>query len=129
MNWIVASFGLCLLGFTAVGLASARQRSSTSEDYLVAGRSVSPWLAALSAVATNNSGFMFIGLIGFTYRFGVQAVWLQAGWLLGDLVAWLVVHRKVREVSGRLSLASVPAFLGRRLDGPRSARRRWSPAC
>jgi sodium/proline symporter len=117
LNWIVASFGLCLLGFTAVGLASARQRSSTSEDYLVAGRSVSPWLAALSAVATNNSGFMFIGLIGFTYRFGVQAVWLQAGWLLGDLVAWLVVHRKVREVSGRLSLASVPAFLGRRLDG------------
>lgn len=111
------SFGACLALFIGVGLWSVRHKSETTEDYLVAGRSVSPWLTALSSVATNNSGFMFIGLIGFTYRFGVQAVWLQGGWLVGDFMAWLWIHRRVREVSGRLKVHSVPALLGTRADG------------
>jgi sodium/proline symporter len=111
MTAIIASFGFCLLLFTAIGLVSARHRTSTTEDYLLAGRTVPPWLTALSSVATNNSGFMFIGLIGFTYRFGVQAVWLQLGWILGDLAVWLWVHQRVRKVSGRLDVSSVPALL------------------
>ncbi|MCB9730586.1 MAG: sodium/proline symporter [Deltaproteobacteria bacterium] len=113
----IFTFALCLVAFTVIGLLSARHRSATTEDYLIAGRSVAPWLTALSSVATNNSGFMFIGLIGFTYRFGVQAVWLQLGWILGDLAAWLWVHQRVRRVSGHLGVASVPALLGTREDG------------
>jgi sodium/proline symporter len=108
---VVASFAACLVCFTIIGVLAIRHHSSTPEDYLVASRNVSPWLTALSAVATNNSGFMFIGLIGFAYTFGTQAVWLQAGWLLGDWIAWLWVHRRVREISGRLQVASVPALL------------------
>lgn len=119
MTATVLSFGACLLFFMGVGLWSARHKAATTEDYLVAGRAVSPWLTALSSVATNNSGFMFIGLIGFTYRFGVQAVWLQGGWLVGDFMAWLWIHRRVREVSGRLKVHSVPALLATRDDGSR----------
>lgn len=117
MTTIVASFALCLLVFTAIGLLSSRHKSDTTDDYLLAGRNVSPWLTALSSVATNNSGFMFIGLIGFTYRYGLQAIWLQLGWVLGDMIAWFWIHRRVREVSGRLNVASVPALLGTRRDG------------
>jgi sodium/proline symporter len=108
---VVASFLVFLAGFATIGLLSARRRRPTTEDYLVAGRSIPPWLAALSSAATNNSGFMFIGLLGFTYRFGVQAVWLQAGWIVGDLAAWLWVHRRVRERSGVLGVSSVPRLL------------------
>jgi len=115
----VTSFCVFLLLFSAIGiLASTRSRPST-EDYLLAGREVSPWLTALSSVATNNSGFMFVGLLGFTYRFGVQAVWLQLGWVLGDLIVWLWVHRRVRELSGRLEVASVPELLGTDGSGAR----------
>lgn len=105
------TFTVCLLGFTIIGLLSARHREATSEDYLVAGRKVSPWLTALSSAATNNSGFMFIGLIGFAYRFGVQAVWLQLGWIVGDWVAWRWVHGRVRLVSGALGACSTPALI------------------
>lgn len=115
------SFVLFLSVFSLVGILASRKSTGTTEDYLVAGRSVSPWLTALSSVATNNSGFMFIGLLGFAYRFGVQAIWLQLGWILGDLAAWLWVHRRVRAVSGRLGVASVPALLGTRDDGSRVA--------
>jgi sodium/proline symporter len=126
MTAVIASFAACLVGFTIIGVLASRESSSTTEDYLVASRNVSPWLTALSAVATNNSGFMFIGLIGFAYRFGVEAVWLQAGWVVGDWCAWLWVHRRVREVSGRLRVASVPALLATTDGGRTLHATRWA---
>ena len=117
MTVVILSFCSFLALFTIVGVLSILRKESTSTDYLVAGRSVSPWLTALSSVATNNSGFMFIGLIGFTYRFGVQAIWLQLGWMVGDLIMWLFIHRRVREMSGALGAKSVPALLDTRADG------------
>jgi sodium/proline symporter len=105
------SFLACIGVFAAIGVASLRRRQPTTEDYLLAGRNVSGWLIALSSAATNNSGFMFVGLLGFTYRFGVQAVWLQSGWIAGDLLAWLWVHRAVRDRSGRLHVTSLPQLL------------------
>ncbi|MEM9068596.1 MAG: sodium/proline symporter [Myxococcota bacterium] len=114
---VVVTFLVFLGAFTAVGVASLRKRQDTTEDYLVASRSVHPWLAALSSVATNNSGFMFIGLIGFAYEEGLKAVWLQAGWLTGDLLLWLKAHRRVRERSEQVQVASVPALIAADNDG------------
>lgn len=107
----MAVFALSLLAFTGLGFASSAFRQRTTEDYLIAGRSIPAWLTALSSAATNNSGFMFIGLIGFAYRFGVQAVWLQLGWIAGDWVAWKWVHGRVRRVSGDLGACSAPALI------------------
>ena len=73
---VTGSFIFFLILFTAIGILSAKEKKSTSEDYLVASRSVNPWLTALSAVSTNNSGYMFIGLIGFAWRSGVEALTL-----------------------------------------------------
>ena len=67
------SFALFLLLFVAVGLASAFRARKSRNDYYLASRDVRPWLAGLSAVATNNSGYMFIGVIGFTYTAGMAA--------------------------------------------------------
>ena len=63
--------------FVAIGMLSLRQKQETGADYLLAGHSVKPWLVALSAVATNNSGYMFIGVIGYTYVTGLPAIWLM----------------------------------------------------
>ncbi len=117
MTVVILSFAAFLLVFTVIGILSSFRRKDTTEDYLVAGRNVAPWLAALSAVATNNSGFMFVGLIGYTYTDGIESVWMMVGWLLGDLVAWLTIHRRVRERSERVDVASVPSLLGTRIDG------------
>ena len=80
---MVASFVLCLLGFTLIGSSSARASRGTRHDYYLADGNVPPWLVGLSAVATNNSGYMFIGVIGYTYATGFPAIWLMLGWLLG----------------------------------------------
>lgn len=110
---IAASFLFFLLLFVVVGAFAARYRQSTSSDYLLAGRSVPPWLVALSAVATNNSGYMFIGMIGFTYVSGLSSLWMMVGWIVGDLLSSFVVHKRVREVSERQDAVTFSGLLGR----------------
>ncbi len=108
---ITLSFAFFLLLFTVIGALASRKKQSSSEDYLVASRNVNPWLIALSAVSTNNSGYMFIGLIGFTWRQGLEAIWITFGWILGDLITWFWVHSRVRRQSEQRNAASVPALL------------------
>jgi sodium/proline symporter len=110
---IVASFLGLLALFLAIGLASARRARGTRLDYYLCGGEVRPWLAGLSAVATNNSGYMFIGVIGFTYATGLAAVWLMAGWILGDYAASRFVHRRLREATARTKEASYASVLAR----------------
>jgi sodium/proline symporter len=119
---IVAAFAVCMAGFAMVGAASMRRRMETSEDYLLAGRDVPAWLAALSAVATNNSGYMFIGQIGLTYAIGLRSVWLAVGWIVGDALVWWRVHRRIREISEEEDARSVPSLLGGRGPGGGRAR-------
>jgi SSS family solute:Na+ symporter/sodium/proline symporter len=109
---ILASFLVILIIFLLVGLASARVATGERQDYYLAGQSVSPWLTGLSAVATNNSGYLFIGVIGYGYAAGLSAVWLMFGWIVGDYLGSLFIHRQLRHatgVTGEASFASVMA--------------------
>jgi len=98
---MLASFAFCLMLVLGLGLASMTRSRGTVDDYYIASRGVSPMLVGLSAVATNNSGYMFIGVIGFTYTAGLAAVWLMIGWIVGDFLASLLVHRELRLAAER----------------------------
>jgi len=106
---ITASFVGALLIFLLIGVSSAWASRGTGDDYYLASRDVAPSLVGLSAVATNNSGYMFIGLMGYTYAAGLSSFWLMLGWILGDLLASLLVHRKLRKATaaGTSSFAGV----------------------
>jgi sodium/proline symporter len=114
MNAAIVSFVVLMVLMVASGTLAVIRKKKTSEDYLVASREVPPWLSALSAVATNNSGFMFIGMIAYTYRLGIEAVWMMVGWILGDLTAWIFVHPKVRRRSEGAGINTLSELLGRR---------------
>lgn len=103
---MITGFLFFLLLFTAVGISSIIKSRNTKTDYYLAGRRVAPWLVGLSAVATNNSGYMFIGVIGFTYVTGLASIWLMTGWILGDLLGSFLVHRQLREAVSRTGEAS-----------------------
>lgn len=108
---ILISFSISLLLFVIIGSASALQSKQSHKDYLLAGQSVSPWLVALSAVATNNSGYMFIGMIGFTYTQGLSSMWLMLGWIIGDLIMSFIVHSKLRVITERRHVLSFGGVL------------------
>ena len=99
-----------LLLFILIGLSSLFKSRNTQHDYYLAEGTVSPWLVGLSAVATNNSGYMFIGVIGYTYVTGLASIWLMIGWIAGDFLASLFVHSRLRvatENTKELSYAGV----------------------
>ncbi|MCR9205632.1 MAG: sodium/proline symporter [Halobacteriovoraceae bacterium] len=110
---VVYSFLFFLAIFVMIGVLSTLKSQSSNSDYLLAGGEISPWLAGLSAVATNNSGYMFIGMIGYTYASGVQSIWVLIAWLAGDFAASLFVHKKLRTVSGERNLLSFGGVLSR----------------
>lgn len=109
---MLLSFVLCLVLFIAVGLLAARRSQNTEEDYYAASRSVGPWLTALSAVSSQYSGFMFLGLIGAVYT---QGLWFVAWWsifVLGVFVVWIFFFGKIRETTEEAGLFDVHRFIG-----------------
>ena len=96
---MIASFAFFLFVFIAIGVLSTIANRHTNVDYLLANHSVKPWLVALSAVATNNSGYMFVGMIGYTYIYGISSIWLMIGWITGDFLSSLFIHKKLRITS------------------------------
>lgn len=107
---MVASFLFFLGVFVVIGVSSVLRSRQTKQDYYLASSSVHPALVGLSAVATNNSGYMFIGVIGYTYGTGLASIWLMLGWILGDYLASIFVHQRLRQAtqrSGEISYAGV----------------------
>ncbi|MEQ8860861.1 MAG: sodium/proline symporter [Pseudomonadales bacterium] len=114
LDTATTTFLLVMLGFVAIGALSMRRKAASVDDYLTASSQVPAWLVGLSAVATNNSGYMFIGLIGFTFVEGISSAWLAFGWLTGDLLAWFTIHPAVRRFSEKNPVNTVPALIAHR---------------
>ncbi|WP_017444440.1 sodium/proline symporter [Gayadomonas joobiniege] len=112
-NVMLLSFIGFLACFALVGLSSAMFAKKDRDDYYLAGRNVSAWLTGLSAVATNNSGYMFIGVIGYTYATGLAAAWLMVGWIIGDLVASIYIHPKVQQKARERDAVSIMSLVSR----------------
>ncbi len=108
---ILFGFLLFMGLFALVGISAVWKSKHDVGDYLLAGRQISPTMAGLSAVASNNSGFMFIGAIGFTVQYGYSAIWLLMAWVAGDYLSWFFVHKRLRQRSEQLNTNSISSFL------------------
>ncbi len=110
---VILSFSLFLLGFALIGIISSRYSKPNNHDYLLAGQTVKPWMVGLSGVATNCSGFMFIGLTGYAYSSGLSAIWLMIGFITGDFLTSFAIHKRFREVSGHAKVGGYIDVLSR----------------
>ncbi len=108
---LVASFLLFMGAFAGIGLASMWVKEDTTDDYLVAGRGMHPALAALSAVSTWNSGYMFIGFIGFTYTMGYSIIWIGLGSMIGQIVAWIWLYKFIQQAANERGVRSLSSLV------------------
>ena len=95
----------------------AWQRTQSSTDYFLGGRSLGPWSAALSAGASDMSGWLLLGLPGYAFASGVEAFWLAGGLLIGTWLNWLFIAHRIRiySVAANDSL-TLPEFFANRFD-------------
>lgn len=119
---MVLTFIVFMCIFAAIGLWSAVRSTGSTKDYLLASRQIPAWLAGLSAVATNNSGYMFIGMIGYTYTQGLSSLWMMMGWLVGDYAASRLLYERVCITTGKYRALSFSGLVSRWHGG---AEYRW----
>lgn len=93
-------------------------KEDTTDDYLVAGRGMHPALAALSAVSTWNSGYMFIGFIGFTYTMGYSIIWIGLGSMIGQIVAWVWLYKFIQQSAKERDVRSLSSLVSNVTGSP-----------
>lgn len=83
-----------------IGLYFAKRANESSENYFIGGRSLGPWVTAMSAEASDMSGWLLMGLPGVAYWLGLSdAVWTAIGLLIGTYINWLLVAKRLHGYS------------------------------
>jgi len=112
--WVLVAFGVYLVGMILIGAAYARKTSST-EDYFLGGRGLNGWVAALSAQASDMSGWLLMGLPGAIYAAGLGECWIAVGLFIGTVFNWMMISSRLRrytiEANNSLTL---PAYFENR---------------
>lgn len=102
---------LIISGFFSNYSKTKQTNKEKLEKYFIAGNSTKPFLLAFATFSTNTSAFMFTGFIGFTYFYGFSAIWLIAGWVIGDLFASLMFYKKILQFTKKYTTLSFPTLV------------------
>lgn len=96
MVWVLIAFAAYMLVMIGIG-ALYMKKTSSSEDYFLGGRGLGGWVAALSAQASDMSGWLLMGLPGAVYAYGTGQAWIAIGLLAGTILNWIFVSGKLRK--------------------------------
>lgn len=99
-----------------IGVFYAKRANKSSEEYFLGGRSLGPWVTAMSAEASDMSGWLLMGLPGVAYWCGLaDAFWTAFGLAIGTYINWLVVSKRLRRYSVRANNSiTLPDFFSNR---------------
>jgi sodium/proline symporter len=113
--------GAYLLVMIAIGMWYARRSNSNPEEFFLGKRGLGPWVAAMSAEASDMSGWLLMGLPGVAYFTGCgEAFWTAVGLFAGTWVNWAVVARRLRSYSQTAHNAiTLPEFFSNRFHDKR----------
>lgn len=95
-----------------------RKKATNSNDFVLGGRNVGPWLSAFAYGTSYFSAVIFIGYAGsFGLKFGVAAFWIGIGnALIGSWLAWALLGRKTRIMTQHLNSSTMPDFFAKRFN-------------
>ena len=99
-----------------IGIIFSKKANKNSENYFLGGRSLGPWVTAMSAEASDMSGWLLMGLPGVAYWCGIaDASWTAIGLALGTYLNWLLISKRLRRYSVRANNSiTLPEFFSNR---------------
>ncbi len=113
---ILVSMVIYMAIVIVIGIVFAKRANKSSENYFLGGRSLGPWVTAMSAEASDMSGWLLMGLPGVAYWCGLaDAAWTAIGLAVGTYVNWLIVSKRLRRYSIRANNSiTLPEFFSNR---------------
>ena len=98
--WRLIAFILYFVAMLGIGIwFFLRSKSGGDKEYFLGGRSMGPWVTAMSAQASDMSGWLLMGFPGSILAFGLGKVWIGVGLAIGTIANWLLVARRLRRFS------------------------------
>jgi len=98
-----------------IGVIYAKRANESPENYFLGGRTLGPWVAAMSAEASDMSGWLLMGLPGVAYWCGIaDAMWTAIGLGIGTYLNWLLVSKRLRRYSVINEAITLPEFFSNR---------------
>jgi sodium/proline symporter len=114
MVWIIIAFAAYMLMMIVIG-AVYMKKTNNSEDYFLGGRGLGGWVAALSAQASDMSGWLLMGLPGAVYAYGTGQAWIAIGLLAGTILNWIFISGRLRRYTIRANNSlTLPAYFENR---------------
>ncbi|MBQ1638814.1 MAG: sodium:proline symporter, partial [Ruminococcus sp.] len=110
----LVAFAFYMVLMIAIGVFYSK-KTNNNEDYFLGGRNLGGWTAALSAQASDMSGWLLMGLPGAVYLAGTGEIWIAVGLLIGTILNWYIVSSRLRKytiVAG--NSLTIPSFFENR---------------
>jgi sodium/proline symporter len=114
---IIITFTLYFTIVLAIGVYFCK-RSVNIEDYLLGGRGMGAWVTALSAQASDMSGWLLMGLPGAVYLAGLSQAWIAIGLFIGTCLNWTAVSVRLRILTAQTGTITLPCFFEARFKDP-----------
>ena len=116
INAQIVAFVMYFLLILAIGIIFfIKTKNGNEKDYFLGGRSMGPWVTALSAQASDMSGWLLMGFPGSILAFGMGKVWIGIGLALGTALNWILVAKRLRKFSSAANDSiTIPQYLKNR---------------
>lgn len=114
MKETLITFVIYLIFLMGVGVYFYK-KTETAEDYVLGGRGMGSWVTALSAQASDMSGWLLMGLPGAVYMTGMSQTWTAIGLTLGTYLNWKILAPKLRVQTEETDTMTLPNFLSKKL--------------
>lgn len=109
------TFGLYFILLLIIGFYAYR-RASHVDDFFLGGRKLGKWVTAISAQASDMSGWLLMGLPGAVYAQGFSALWIIVGLFGGTYANWKLVAQRLRVYTAKLDAITIPIFFEKRFN-------------
>ncbi len=113
---IIIAMVIYMAAVILIGVLFAKKANKSSENYFLGGRSLGPWVTAMSAEASDMSGWLLMGLPGVAYWCGLaDAAWTAIGLAIGTYLNWLILSKRLRRYSIKANNSiTLPEFFSNR---------------
>ncbi|WP_422382025.1 sodium/proline symporter PutP [Marinicellulosiphila megalodicopiae] len=116
MTLLYAQFGLYLIMMLGIGYYSML-KTKNNEGFIIGGRTLGPVTTAVSAGASDMSGWLMLGLPGAVFAGGLsEGLWISIGLIIGAYTNWVVVAARIRTFSEQLKAFTLPTYISNRFE-------------
>ena len=113
---VLAVFTIYMAFMMWIGILSGKESTNDEQGFYLGNRSFGFYSTAMSSAATDTSGWIYIGAVGYAYMCGIEFMWMVPGYALGGVISWLMIGPKLRRQSESLEAMDLIDYFEKRLD-------------